>query len=93
MDNPEKRTFFDTTDEFYFGRDDKNDLIQINFGPMRIQLSNYAAHDLAYRLSAFLLLLDGGEGSHPALKDSTPPVRREVTVPDNVLMLPRKREK
>jgi hypothetical protein len=87
MDHPEKRTYFDTTDEFYFGRDAENDLIQINFGPMRVQLSNYAAHDLAYRLSAYLLFLENGEGQ--PMKDSkTPLATPEVLLPDNVLVYP-----
>jgi hypothetical protein len=88
MDHPDKRTYFDTTDEFYFGQDAEKDLITINFGPIRIPLSNYAAHDLAYRLSAYLLYLDGGAGDLPAPKDSESLARPDIVLPDNVLMYP-----
>jgi hypothetical protein len=88
MDYPEKRTYFDTTDEFYFGQDPEKDLITINFGPIRIPLSNYAAHDLAYRLSAYLLYLDGGEGGIPVPKDGESKARPDIVLPDNVLMYP-----
>lgn len=71
----EKRSHYSTTDEFYF--ENENDLVQINFGPNRIQLSNYAAHDLVYRLASYLVFLEH-QKTHEA----------ETELPDNVLTYP-----
>jgi hypothetical protein len=49
------------------------------FGPTRVQLSSYAAHDLVYRLASYLIFLEHGEGKRPVHDD---------TEPDNLLMYP-----
>ncbi len=71
----EKRGHYSTTDEFYF--ESENDLVQIHFGPNRVQLSNYAAHDLVYRLASYLVFLE-----HQKHQEA------DTEMPDNVLAYP-----
>lgn len=87
METQERRTHFTTTDEFFFERE--NGIIQVNFGPTRLQLSSYAAHDLVYRLASYLIYLDHVDG-----KESSNEQTEEVAdtiLPDNVLQYPGRR--
>lgn len=87
METSEKRTYYTSTDEFFFERD--NDIVKINFGPTRLQLSNSAAHDLVYRLAAYLIFLEHHDGKTEAevvRGQQEEPIVTEL--PDNVLQYP-----
>lgn len=85
MEFSKDQKFYSTTDEFSF--DLNNELIQINFGPMRLQLTHYAAHDLACRLVSYLVFLQNREDSEMQNVDNTA-AQESSEICDNVLMYP-----
>jgi hypothetical protein len=58
MKNQEEN-FFATTDDFTLDSPDGS-AVSLDLGGIRIQLSDYAAHDLVYRLGSFLVFLEEG---------------------------------
>lgn len=82
MESKGKRAFYSSTDGIFFDCDE-NDIVQINFGPTRVQLSSYAAHDLCYRLASYLIFLEHRDKVGSEAVDTS-----DSTLADNVIKYP-----
>ncbi len=58
----QEEIFFSSTEGFSFTSPDQS-AVQIDLAGTKIQLSNYAARDLVYRLASYLVFLEEGAQS------------------------------